>query len=193
MLGENGMVMDDGVTSRLGENHFLMTTTSGNAAPVLAHLEEYLQTEWPELEVYLTSVTEQFATVSIAGPNARKLLAELTDDIDLGAGGLPLHDLAQRHRVAGIPARVFRISFTGDLSYEINVPASYGAALWQAVMTTGEKYAITPYGTEAMHVLRAEKGFIIVGQETDGSVTPIDLGMDWIVSKTKDFVGRRSP
>ncbi len=191
MLGENGMVMDDGVTSRLGENHFLMTTTSGNAAPVLGHLEEYLQTEWPELEVYLTSVTEQFATISIAGPNARKLLAELTDDIDLSAEAFPFMTW-RNGTVAGIPARVFRISFTGDLSYEINVPASYGAALWQAVMTTGEKYAITPYGTEAMHVLRAEKGFIIVGQDTDGSVTPIDLGMDWIVSKTKDFVGRRS-
>ncbi|WP_282607182.1 sarcosine oxidase subunit alpha [Pelagibius sp. Alg239-R121] len=190
MLGEDGMVMDDGVTSRLGENHFLMTTTTGNAAPVLGHLEEYLQTEWPELEVYLTSVTEQFATISLAGPNARNLLAELTD-IDLSAEAFPFMTLREG-TAAGIPARVFRISFTGDLSYEINVPASYGAALWQTVMTAGEKYGITPYGTEAMHVLRAEKGFIIVGQETDGSVTPFDLGMDWIVSKKKDFVGRRS-
>jgi sarcosine oxidase subunit alpha len=191
MLGEDGMVADDGVTSRLAENHFLMTTTTGNAAAVLGHLEEFLQTEWPELEVYLTSVTEQFATVSFAGPNARNLLAELTDDIDLSAEAFPFMTF-RKGTVAGIPARVFRISFTGDLSYEINVPASYGAALWQAVMTAGEKYAITPYGTEAMHVLRAEKGFIIVGQETDGSVTPFDLGMDWVVSRTKDFVGRRS-
>ncbi len=191
MLGEDGMVMDDGVTSRLGENHFLMTTTTGNAASVMAHLEEFLQTEWPELEVFLTSVTEQFATVSIAGPNARNLLAELTSDIDLSAEAFPFMTLREG-TVAGIPARVFRISFTGDLSYEINVPASYGAALWQTVMTAGEKYGITPYGTEAMHVLRAEKGFIIVGQETDGSVTPFDLGMDWIVSKKKDFIGRRS-
>jgi sarcosine oxidase subunit alpha len=191
MLGEDGMVADDGVTSRLAENHFLMTTTTGNAAAVLGHLEEFLQTEWPELEVYLTSVTEQFATVSFAGPNARNLLAELTDDIDLSAEAFPFMTF-RKGTVAGIPARVFRISFTGDLSYEINVPTSYGAALWQAVMTAGEKYAITPYGTEAMHVLRAEKGFIIVGQETDGSVTPFDLGMDWVVSRTKDFVGRRS-
>ncbi|MFQ5774638.1 MAG: sarcosine oxidase subunit alpha family protein [Kiloniellaceae bacterium] len=191
MLGENGMVMDDGVTARLGETHFLMTTTTGNAASVLAHLEEYLQTEWPDLEVYLTSVTEQFATVSIAGPNARRLLAELSEDIALSPEALPHMGLAEG-TVAGIPARVFRVSFTGEASYEINVPASCGLALWQAVMTAGAKYDITPFGTEAMHVLRAEKGFIIVGQETDGSVTPIDLGMDWIVSKKKDFVGRRS-
>ncbi len=191
MLGEDGMVMDDGVTARLGEHHYLMTTTTGNAAPVLGHMEEYLQTEWPELEVRLTSVTEQFATVSIAGPNARKLLAELTDDIELSPNALP-HMGVSEGTVAGIKARVFRISFTGEMSYEINVPASYGLALWQAVMTAGEKYNITPYGTEAMHVLRAEKGYIIVGQETDGSVTPLDLGMDWIVSKKKDFVGKRS-
>ncbi len=191
MLGEDGMVMDDGVTARLGEHHFLMTTTTGNAAAVLGHLEEYLQTEWPELEVRLTSVTEQFATVSLSGPNARKLLAELTPDIELSANALPHMGLAHG-TVAGIPARVFRISFTGEMSYEINVRASYGMALWQAVMTAGEKYNITPYGTEAMHVLRAEKGFIIVGQESDGSTTPLDLGMDWIVSKKKDFIGKRS-
>ncbi len=191
MLGEDGMVMDDGVTARLGEHHYLMTTTTGNAAPVLGHMEEFLQTEWPELEVRLTSVTEQFATVSIAGPNARKLLAELTGDIELSPNALP-HMGVSVGTVAGLKARVFRISFTGEMSYEINVPASYGLALWQAVMTAGEKYNITPYGTEAMHVLRAEKGYIIVGQETDGSVTPLDLGMDWIVSKKKDFIGKRS-
>ncbi len=191
MLGEDGMVMDDGVTARLGEHHYLMTTTTGNAAPVLGHMEEFLQTEWPELEVRLTSVTEQFATVSIAGPNARKLLAELTGDIELSPNALP-HMGVSEGTVAGLRARVFRISFTGEMSYEINVPASYGLALWQAVMTAGEKYNITPYGTEAMHVLRAEKGYIIVGQETDGSVTPLDLGMDWIVSKKKDFIGKRS-
>ena len=191
MLGEDGMVMDDGVTSRLGEHHFLMTTTSGNAAAVLAHLEEYLQTEWPDLEVYCTSVTEQYATASLAGPNARALLEELTDDIDLSTDALPHMGFSEGH-VAGIPARVYRISFTGELSFEINVPASYGHALWQTIMAAGERFDITPYGTETMHLLRAEKGFIIVGQETDGSVNPLDLGMDWIVSKTKDFVGKRS-
>ena len=168
-----------------------MRWEGSNAAQVLGHLEEYLQTEWPELDVRLTSVTEQFATVSLSGPNARVLLAELTGDIELSANALP-HMGWTEGTVAGIRARVFRISFTGEMGYEINVPASYGLALWQAVMTAGEKYNITPYGTEALHVLRAEKGFIIVGQETDGSVTPLDLGMDWIVSKKKDFIGKRS-
>ncbi len=191
MLGEDGMVMDDGVTARLGENRYLMTTTTGNAAPVLAHLEEYIQTEWPEFDVYCTSVTEQFATISIAGPNARRLLAELTSDIELSPNDFP-HMAVRDGTVAGVPARVFRVSFTGEAAYEINVPSSFGLAVWQATMTAGEKYGITPYGTEAMHVLRAEKGFIIVGQETDGSINPIDLGMDWIVSKKKDFVGKRS-
>ncbi len=191
MLNEAGMVIDDGVTARLDDFHYLMTTTTGNAAPVLAHLEEYLQTEWPDLDVHLTSVTEQFATATIAGPNARALLAELAEGIDLAPQALP-HMSIRDGRVAGIDARIARISFTGEMSYEINVPASCGLALWQALMTAGAKYGITPYGTEAMHVLRAEKGFIIVGQETDGSVTPIDLGMDWIVSKKKDFVGKRS-
>ena len=190
MLGEDGMVMDDGVTSRLGERHYLMTTTTGNAAPVMAHLEEWLQTEWPDMRVYLTSVTEQFATMTVSGPNARRLLTELSD-IELSSNAFPHMSLAIG-KVAGVPARVFRISFTGELSYEINVPASRGPAVWQALMTLGETYNITPYGTEAMHVLRAEKGYIIVGQETDGSVTPHDLDMGWIVSKTKDFIGRRS-
>ncbi|MET4804890.1 sarcosine oxidase subunit alpha [Limibacillus sp. MBR-115] len=191
MLKEDGMVMDDGVTTRIGENRFLMTTTSGNAPQVMAHLEDYLQTEWTDLKVYLTSVTEQWATISVAGPNARKLMAELTSDIGLSPNALPFMGYTEG-TVAGVPARVFRISFTGELSFEINVPASYGLAVWQAVMTAGEKYDITPYGTEAMHVLRAEKGYIIVGQETDGSVNPHDLGMDWVVAKNKEFVGKRS-
>jgi sarcosine oxidase subunit alpha len=191
MLKEDGMVMDDGVTTRLGETHFLMTTTTGNAASVLALMEDYLQTEWPDLRVFLTSVTEQYATISLAGPHSRDLVAELTDDIELSPNALAHMGYTEGH-VAGAPARVFRISFTGELAYEINVPASYGMAVWQAAMTGGAKYGITPYGTETMHVLRAEKGFIIVGQETDGSVNPVDLGMDWILSKKKDFIGKRA-
>ncbi len=191
MLGEDGMVRDDGVTARLGEQHYLMHTTSGNAAAVLAHLEEYLQTEWPDLKVFLTSVTEQWATCQIAGPYARELLAELAPDLDLSAEAFP-HMSVKSAEVAGRPARVFRVSFTGEASFEVSVPSSYGLGLWEALMRAGAKYGITPFGTEAMHVLRAEKGFIIVGQETDGSVNPLDLGMDWIVSKTKDFVGKRS-
>ncbi|MEJ2121941.1 MAG: sarcosine oxidase subunit alpha family protein [Alphaproteobacteria bacterium] len=191
MLDENGMVMDDGVTSRLGEHHYLMTTTTGNAARVLTWLENWLQTEWPELKVYANSVTEQYATASICGPQARALMEEITEGVDLSADAFPFMSW-QPMTVAGIPARVYRISFTGELSYEINVPASYGMALWTALMTAGAKHGITPYGTETMHVLRAEKGYIIVGQDTDGTVTPQDLGMDWIVSKKKDFLGRRS-
>lgn len=191
MLKDSGFVMDDGVTTRLAEDHFHMTTTTGGAAGVLGHLEEHLQTEWPDLEVYLTSVTEQWAVASICGPKCRELLAELCDDIDLSTDAFPFMSMKEG-TVAGIPARVFRISFTGELSFEINVPRRYGLALWEALMAAGEKHGITPYGTEAMHVLRAERGFIIVGQETDGSVTPTDLGMDWIVSKTKvDFIGKR--
>ena len=191
MLGEDGMVMDDGVTARLGDNHFHMTTTTGNAARVLAWLEEWLQTEWPDLQVYCNSVTEYWSTMTICGPKAGELMAEFTTDIDLDPQAFPFMSFREG-TVAGIPARVFRISFTGELSYEINVPANLGLALWSALMNAGEKYGITPYGTETMHILRAEKGYIIVGQETDGTVTPLDLGMDWIVSKTKDFIGRRS-
>jgi sarcosine oxidase subunit alpha len=192
MCGEDGMVFDDGVTTRLGENHYLMTTTTGNAARVLGWLENWLQCEYPGWKVYCTSVTEQWATVAINGPMARRLLGELTTDIPLDSDSFPFMSMREG-AVAGIPARVFRISFTGDLSFEVNVPSSYGHALWTALMAAGEKYQITPYGTETMHVLRAEKGFIIVGQETDGSITPQDLGMSWIVSKQKpDFIGKRS-
>jgi sarcosine oxidase, subunit alpha len=192
MLGEDGMVFDDGVTSRLGENHYLMSTTSGGAARVLAWLEEWLQTEWPELKAFCTSVTEQWATVSISGPKCRKLLAELVPDLDLERERFP-HMSVREASVLGAPARVFRISFTGELGYEIQVPASFGLSLWEAVMAAGAEYDITPYGTEAMHVLRAEKGYIIAGQDTDGTMTPFDLGMDWIVSGRKpDFIGKRS-
>ena len=186
------MVFDDGVTSCLGENHFLMTTTSGGAARVLEWLELYHQTEWPELEVYMNTVTDHWATMSIAGPNSRKLLAELTDDIDLDKDAFQFMDWRQG-TVAGVPARVFRISFTGDLSYEINVPAHYGMHVWKKLFEHGAKYNLTPYGTETMHILRAEKGFIIVGQDTDGSVHPYDLGMSWCVSENKpySFVGKR--
>jgi sarcosine oxidase subunit alpha len=190
MLGEDGMVMDDGVTTRLADNHFLMTTTTGNAASVLAWLERWLQTEWPHLKVYLTSVSEHWATVSISGPNSRNVISKLCDDIDFTGAAFPF--MAYRAgTVAGVKARVMRISFSGELSYEINIPANYGHYIWEAVMAAGEEFDITPYGTEAMHVLRAEKGFIIVGQETDGSVTPVDLGMQWILGN-KEFIGKRS-
>ena len=192
MCHEDGMVFDDGTTARLGENHFLMTTTTGGAAGVFGWLEEYLQTEWPDLKVYCTSVTEQWATLSISGPEARNVLEKVCPDIDLSASAFPFMSV-KTGTVAGVPACIFRISFTGELAYEINVPSWHGQHVWDALMTAGHEYEITPYGTEAMHVLRAEKGFFIAGQETDGSVTPHDLGLDWLVSKKKaNFIGKRS-
>lgn len=191
MLNEHGMIFDDGVTTRIGENHFHMTTTTGGAARVMGWLEEWLQTEWPDLRVYCTSVTEQWAVASLSGPKARDLLNELTD-MDLDSDSFPFMAMKEGE-VAGVPARVYRISFTGELAFEINVPARYGLHLWSTLMEQGAKYDICPYGTETMHVLRAEKGFIIVGQDTDGTCTPMDVGMDWIVSKKKpDFIGKRS-
>jgi len=188
MLKQDGMVFDDGVTARLGERHFLMTTTTGGAARVLAWLEEWLQTEWPQLDVWLTSVTEQFAQIACCGPHVRALLEPLTD-VDLGA--MPFMSVREG-RVAGIPARVFAVSFSGESGFEIAVPASRGYELWTTLVGAGERFGITPYGTEAMHVLRAEKGFIVVGQETDGTVTPADLGLGRMARKDRFFVGRRS-
>ena len=192
MLNEDGMVYDDGVTTRLGENHYIMTTTTGGAANVLGKLEDYLQTEWPELDVYLTSVTDHFATATIGGPNSKKILNKLVPDLDFSDENFP-HMSFKEAMISKIKCRIMRISFTGELSYEINIQANYGESLWNQCIDAGKEFNITPYGTETMHLLRAEKGFIIVGQDTDGTMTPIDLQMDWIVSKKKyDFIGKRS-
>ena len=191
MLGEDGMVLDDGVTARLGEHHFHMFTTTGGAANVIGWLERWLQTEWPELNVFLTSVTEQWATMSIVGPNSREVISKICDDIDFSHEAFPFLSFREGN-VAGIQARVFRVSFSGELTYEVNVSADYGRHVWEAIMEAGREFSITPYGTEAMHVLRAEKAFIIIGQDTDGTVTPVDLGLDWLVSTRKDFIGKRS-
>ena len=192
MLNEDGMVYDDGVTTRLGENHYIMTTTTGGAANVMGKLEDYLQTEWPELDVYLTSVTDHFATATVGGPNSKKILNKLIPDLDFSDENFP-HMSFKEAMIGKIKCRIMRISFTGELSYEINVQANYGKSLWEQCMEVGKEFNITPYGTETMHLLRAEKGFIIVGQDTDGTMTPIDLQMDWIVSKKKyDFIGKRS-
>jgi sarcosine oxidase, subunit alpha len=185
MCKEDGMVTDDGVTACLADNHFLMTTTTGGAARIMEWLEIYHQTEWPELKVYFTSVTDHWATLTLSGPNSRKLLAEVTD-IDLDKDGFPFMTWKEGN-VGGVPARVFRISFTGELSYEVNIQADYAMGVLEQIAEAGKKYNLTPYGTETMHVLRAEKGFIIVGQDTDGSVTPDDLGMGWCVGRSKAF------
>jgi sarcosine oxidase, subunit alpha len=192
MLNEDGMVYDDGVTTRLSENHYIMTTTTGGAANVMGKLEDYLQTEWPELDVYLTSITDHFATASVCGPNSKKIIKKLIPDLDLSDENFP-HMSYKETKIEKIKCRIMRISFTGEHTYEINVQANYGKSLWEQCMEAGKEFNITPYGTETMHLLRAEKGFIIVGQDTDGTMTPIDLQMDWIVSKKKyDFIGKRS-
>ncbi len=191
MLGEDGMVSDDGVSVCLADDHFHMTTTTGGAAKVLSTLEDYLQTEWPELDVYLTSVTEQWAVASICGPHSAKLVGELCPDIDPDPAAFKFMSFKDTH-IDGISVRVFRVSFTGELSYEINIAAAYGNWLFERIFAAGAKYGATPYGTEGMHLLRAEVGFIIAGQDTDGTVTPHDLRMDWAVKKKGDFIGKRS-
>ena len=192
MLNEDGMVYDDGVTTRLDENHYIMTTTTGGAATVLGKLEDYLQTEWPELDVYLTSVTDHYATISVCGPNSKKIISKVIPNLDLSDEKFP-HMSFKNTKIDKVKCRVMRISFTGEQSYEINVQANYGKSVWEKCMQAGKEFNITPYGTETMHLLRAEKGFIIVGQDTDATMTPIDLQMDWIVSKKKyDFIGKRS-
>jgi len=187
----DGMVFDDGTTTRLAENRFHMTTTTGNAAAVADWLEEWSQTEWPEMRVRFTSVTDQWAAIAIAGPKSRELLGRLAPELDVSAAGFPFMTVHEAN-VAGIAARIFRISFSGELAYEVNVPTWYGRSLWDAILAAGTDLRVTPYGTESMHILRAEKGYVIVGQETDGTVTPLDLGLDWMLSKKKWYIGRRS-
>ena len=192
MLTETGFVMDDGVVARLAADRFHVTTTTGGAPRVLAHMEDYLQTEFADLEVWLTSTTEHWATIAVQGPKARETIAPLVDGVDLVGRSLPAHERARR-QVLGVPARLMRVSFTGELGYEINVGSAYGLDVWKAVFAAVEAHGGCAYGTEATHVLRAEKGYVIVGQETDGTVTPADLGLDWAIGKAKaDFVGKRS-
>ncbi|MFF6986463.1 sarcosine oxidase subunit delta family protein [Streptomyces sp. NPDC010273] len=192
MCRPDGMVFDDGTAIRLAPDRYLVTTTTGNAAAVLDWMEEWHQTEWPELRVHCASVTEQWATVALVGPRSREVLGSLAPQLAVGNDDFPF--MAWRDTtVAGIEARVCRISFSGELAYEINVSPWEALALWEALYEAGAPLGITPYGTETMHVLRAEKGFPIIGQDTDGTVTPQDLGMSWAVSKKKpDFIGKRS-
>ena len=191
LLRDDGFVYDDGVVARVQEQRFHVTTTTGGAPRVLAMMEDYLQTEWSALSVWLTPTTEQWAVIALQGPKARELLAPLVD-IDLSAAAMP-HMSVRTGRICGVPMRAFRVSFTGELGFEINVPADFGAAVWQALWDAGASCGLTAYGTEAMHVLRAEKGYLIVGQDTDGTVTPDDAGLGWAIGKNKpDFVGKRS-
>ncbi len=191
MTREDGFVYDDGVVGRLAEDRFHVTTTTGGAPRVLHHMEDYLQTEFPHLKVWLTSTTEQWAVIAVQGPKAREIIEPLVEGQDLSNEAFPHMSVAEC-KVCGVPARLFRVSFTGEVGYEINVPADYGQSVWEAVWARAEPLGACAYGTETMHVLRAEKGYIIVGQDTDGTVTPEDAGLAWAVSKKKtDFVGIR--
>ncbi len=192
LLREDGFVLDDGVVARLAPDRFHVTTTTGGAARVLAMMEDYLQTEFANLRLWLTSITEQYAVIAVQGPKSRAILAPLVEGADIGPAALP-HMSFVEARIAGIQARLFRVSFTGELGFEVNVPADHGRAVWEAIAQSGRAHGVVPYGTETMHVLRAEKGYIVIGQETDGTATPDDLGLAWAIGKAKpDFVGKRA-
>jgi sarcosine oxidase subunit alpha len=192
LLREDGFVLDDGVIGRISETRFHVTTTTGGAPRVLAMMEDYLQTEFSDLSVWLTSTTEEWAVIALQGPRARDILDGLVEGIDLSPAAMP-HMSVREGRVCGSKVRLFRVSFTGELGFELNVPADHAQAVWDAVWAKGAAFGLVPYGTETMHVLRAEKGYIIVGQETDGTVTPDDVGLSWAIGQAKrDFVGKRS-
>jgi sarcosine oxidase subunit alpha len=191
-LNELGFIMDDGVVVRFDDERFLVHTTSGGADRIAAWLEEWLQTEWTDYRVFVTPVTEQWAQFAVAGPKARDVIAALKPSFDVSNEALP-HMSFVEGTLGALPVRVYRISFSGELSYEIATPANHGRALWDALLAAGAPHGILPYGTEALHVLRAEKGYIVVGDETDGTTTPEDVGLTGLVSKKKaDFIGKRS-
>jgi sarcosine oxidase, subunit alpha len=191
MCSENGFLSDDGVVVRLSDDTWLCHTTSGGADRIYAWMEDWLQCEWWDWRVYVSNLTEQFAQIAVVGPNARKLLEKL-GGMDVSAETLPFMTYAEG-TLGGFRARVFRISFSGELSYEIAVPASEGLAFWEALHAAGEEFGAMPYGTEALHIMRAEKGFIMIGDETDGTVIPQDLNLAWAISKKKpDYLGKRA-
>ena len=192
MLREDGIVLDDGTTSRLDANHYLMTTTTVNAVKVMQHLERLLQVDWPELEVYIASVTEQWTAAALAGPRARQVLQAVVD-IDVSNEDFPFLAFGEcqvRTAQGAIPARLFRMSYSGELAYEIHVPADLGRAMWEALIAAGEDFGLMPYGTEAMSTLRIEKGHVVVGAEADGRTTADDLGMGKLVSAAKWYIGK---
>ncbi|MFV0515648.1 MAG: sarcosine oxidase subunit alpha family protein [Jhaorihella sp.] len=191
MCSENGFLIDDGVVARIDEHTFLCHTTTGGAERIHAHMEEWLQTEWWDWQVHVANLTEQFAQVAVVGPMARKLLAKL-GGMDLSADELAFMEWRDG-RIGEFDARVYRISFSGELSFEVAVPASQGLAFWEVLMQAGREFGVMPYGTEALHIMRAEKGFIMIGDETDGTVIPQDLGLNWAISKKKeDYLGKRA-
>ncbi len=192
MLGEDGMVKDDGIICKISDEHFIATTTTGGAATVLGCMEEYAQTEWPNLNVYMNSITEQYATFNISGPKTRNIIEKVFPEVDFSNEAFPFMTF-QFHEYEDTPIRILRASFTGEMGYEIYVPSNQALKIWEKIINFGKEFGLMPYGTETMHLLRAEKGYIIVGQDTDGSITPLDLGLDWMIGKSKkDFLGKRS-
>ena len=192
MLREDGRLLDDGVTFRLDRNHYLLSSGSGTAEVVHAHMNRLLQVVWPEFEVYITTVTSQWANICVCGPRAREVLVAAGIDIDLNSDLFPFMSMREA-RVAGYHSRIARVSYTGELSFEVNVRRRDGLAVWQALMDTGAEYGITPVGSETSAVLRIEKGYVSAGTEGDGITNPFDAGMGWVVNMTKpDFVGKRS-
>jgi len=190
MLREDGFILDDGTTTRTGEHSFYMTTTTAQAGPVMAHLEYYAQTVWPELHVHFTSVTDQWAGMAIAGPRARDVLAIACEGGDVDNEALPFMGYLER-RIDGVPVRLLRMTFSGEMAFEVHTPSDYGTRVWEALMAAGQSFGITPYGTEAMTVLRIEKGHV-VGAELDGRTTPADFGFERMQKKDVDFIGKRS-
>jgi len=191
MCNENGFLIDDGVVARLDEQTFLCHTTTGGADSIHAHMEEWLQTEWWDWKVHVVNATEHYAQVAVVGPNARKCLEKL-GGMDLSREALGFMEWTEGE-LGGFKVRVFRISFSGELSYEIAVEAGQGQAFWGALLIAGHDLGVMPYGTECLHILRAEKGFIMIGDETDGTVIPQDLGLNWAISKKKDdYLGKRA-
>ncbi|MEL6619718.1 MAG: sarcosine oxidase subunit alpha family protein [Pseudomonadota bacterium] len=191
MCSENGFLIDDGVVARIDDDTWLCHTTTGGADSIHQHMEEWLQTEWWDWKVHVANVTEQYAQVAVVGPNARTALERL-GGMDVSRDALGFMEWADG-TLGGFDVRVYRISFSGELSYEIAVKASKGQAFWDALMTVGQDLGVMPYGTEALHILRAEKGFIMIGDETDGTVIPQDLGLHWALSKKKeDYLGKRA-
>ncbi len=190
MLREDGIVMDDGTTTRISENHYHMTTTTAQAANVLSHLEYYLQLVWPELNVNAVSSTEQWAGAAIAGPKSREVLQKLFPDLNVSNEGLPFMGYMEGN-LFGVDAKIFRISFSGELAYEVNVESDYGNFMWEKIMEIGKEFNIQPYGTEALSTLRIEMGHV-AGSELDGRTIPYDNSLEGLVSKKKDFIGKRS-
>ena len=190
MLREDGIVFDDGTTTRISENHFHMTTTTAQAVNVLAHLEYYLQVVWPELNVNVLSTTEQWAGAALAGPNSRELLSKLFPETNILNEALPFMGYKESD-LFGVPARIFRISFSGELAYEINVESNYGTFMWEKIIEFGQEMNIEPYGTEALSTLRIEMGHV-AGSELDGRTIPYDVSLEGMLSKKKDFIGKRS-